>query len=171
MIWCFPSFDYERVLRGYHISQPTVFFRRCVTDKHRLDPSLRGPIDHVYWLQIGREHKFLKIQRVQAGDRDHAARFTRTSYELLMETAKRMCVAYGAREKPSSFSVFQDRIWRILMRLQGLLHAISFLKQYREQHDGLAFPLWLDSAPRLLRRQLTMRIVPRAPMGPRSASP
>ena len=34
--------------------------RRTVTERHRLDPSLRVAIDHVYWLQIGREHKFLR---------------------------------------------------------------------------------------------------------------
>ena len=171
MIWCFPKFDYQRALRGYIIPQPTVFFRRRVTDKHRLDPTLRVAIDHIYWLQIGREHKFLKIQRVQAGDRDHGARISRASYELMKETGKEMSRIYGAGEKPSFFSVLQDRIWRILMRLQGLLHAISFLKQYRSEHDELAFPLWLDSAPRLLTRQLTMRIGRRAPMGPRSAAP
>jgi hypothetical protein len=171
MIWCLPKFDYRRVLRGYTIPQPTVFFRRCVTDKHRLDPTLRVAIDHIYWLQIGREHKFLKIRRVQAGDRDHGARISRASYELLMQTGKQMCRVYGAGEKPSFFSILHDRIWRILMRLQGLLHAISFLKQYRSEQDVLAFPLWLDSAPRLLKRQLTMRIGRRALMGPRSASP
>ena len=60
MIWCFPEFDYRRALRGYIIPQPTVFMRRTVTERHRLDPSLRVAIDHVYWLQIGREHKFLR---------------------------------------------------------------------------------------------------------------
>jgi glycosyltransferase involved in cell wall biosynthesis len=171
MIWCLPKFGYQRALRGYHISQPTVFFRRCVTDKHRLDPTLRVAIDLIYWLQIGREHKFLKIERVQAGDRDHGARISQVSNELMMETANQMCVAYGAGEKIRSFAVLQDRTWKILMRLQGLLHAISFLKQYRSKHDELAFPLWLDSAPRLLKRQLTMRLGRRAPMGPRSAGP
>jgi glycosyltransferase involved in cell wall biosynthesis len=169
MIWCLPKFDYRRVLRGYIIPQPTVFFRRCVTDKHRLDPALRVAIDHIYWLQIGREHKFLKIRRVQAGDRDHGARISRASYELMMETAKQMCRVYGAGEKPRFFSVLQDRTWKILMRLQGLLHAVSFLTQYRSGRYEPAFPVWLDSAPRLLKRQLTMRLTRRAPMGRRTA--
>lgn len=170
MIWCFPKFNYRRALRGYIIPQPTVFFRRCVTDRHRLDPSLRVAIDHIYWLQIGREHRFLKIERVQAGDRDHAARISQTNHGLLMETAGQMCAVYAGGEKASSFSVVQDRMWRILMRLQGLLHAISILKQYRLRRDELAFPLWLDSAPQLLLRQLTMRVTRRAPMGPSAAT-
>jgi hypothetical protein len=57
------------------------------------------------------------------------------------------------------------------MRFQGLRHAISFLRQYRYGRNELAFPLWLDSAPRLLKRQFTMRIVRRAPMGPRPGNP
>jgi glycosyltransferase involved in cell wall biosynthesis len=171
MIRCFPRFDYQRILRAYTISQPTVFFRRCVTDKHRLDPTLRVAIDHIYWLQIGREHKFLKINRVQAGDRDHGARITRVSNKLMIETAKQLSVAYGAGKKMRFFPVLQDWIWKILMRLQGIMHALSLLKRYRCEHDELAFPLWLDSAPRLLKRQLTMRVWHRAPMGPRSAGP
>jgi len=171
MIWCFPKLNYRRALRGYIIPQPTVFFRRCVTDKHRLDPSLRVAIDHIYWLQIGREYKFLKIGRVQAGDRDHGSRISRVSHELMMETAKQMCAVYGVGQKTSPFSQLQDRMWRILMRLRGLMHAISFLKLYRSGRDQPAFPVWLDSAPRLLKRQLTMRVRRRAAMGPRMASP
>ena len=108
MIWCFPEFNYERALRNYIIPQPTVFFRRLVTDRHRLDPNLRVAIDHVYWLQIGREHKFLKIKRVQAADRDHKTRITQVSNQRLLNTARQMCVAYGAKEKPGSLGMFQD---------------------------------------------------------------
>jgi hypothetical protein len=170
MIWCFPDFNYGRALRGYIIPQPTAFFRRCVTDRHRLDPSLHVAIDHIYWLQIGREHKFLKIPRVQAGDRDHVSRISRLSHEQMMETAKQMCAVYGAGAKESAFLQFQDRMWRILMRLRGLVHALSILGRFRSQDEELAFPLWLDSAYRLLKRQLSMRVRQRAPMGPRVGS-
>ncbi len=171
MIWCFPKFKYTRALRGYIISQPTVFFRRGVTDKHRLDPTLRVAIDHVYWLQIGREHRFLKIGRVQAGDRDHAARLSQTDRQLLMETGKQICALYGAGEKTRSFDRCRDGIWRILMRLRGILHGAAILRRYRAGRSDLAFPAWLDSPGGLLKRQITMRVTQRAPMGSRPLSP
>ena len=169
MIWCFPPFNYGRALRGYIIPQPTVFFRRCVTDKHHLDPSLRVAIDHIYWLQIGREYKFLRIPRVQAGDRDHCGRISQARNEQMMETGRQMCALYGAGKRSSPFAVLHDRAWRIVMRLQGLRHAVSFLLRSRRERGELAFPVWLDSAPRLLKRQLTMRVTHRVPMGPRAA--
>jgi glycosyltransferase involved in cell wall biosynthesis len=169
MIWCFPKFDYQRVLRGYHVSQPTVFFRRCVIDKHRLDPALRVAIDHVYWLQIGREHKFMKIPRVQAGDRDHSRRISRASHKFMMDTSQRMCAAYGASQQPNSFTILHDKGWKIMMRFQGLLHVLSIIKHCRTSDDEFAFPLWLDSPSRLVKRQFTMRITSRAPMGTRPA--
>ena len=166
MIWCFPKFDYERALRGYIIPQPTVFFRRSVTDKHRLDPALKVAIDHVYWLQIGRDHKFLKISRIQAADRDHKARITQVSNDLLMNTARATCAAYGAKDKPSLILRFQDEMWRLILRAKGLLHVLSLATRGRLM-DEFAFPAWIDSAPKLLKRQLTMRINRRIDLGPR----
>jgi Glycosyl transferase family 2 len=167
MIWCFPRFDYGRALRGYIIPQPTVFMRRAVTEKHRLDPGLRVAIDHVYWLQIGKEHRFLKIDRVQAGDRDHGARISQVSNDDLMETGRRMCAAYGGAGTASSFALQQDRIWKALMRVKGLLSAAALAAKPASRPSELAFPLWLDSSPRLLLRQISMRIHPRAELGPR----
>lgn len=167
MIWCFPEFDYRRALRGYIIPQPTVFMRRTVTERHRLDPSLRVAIDHVYWLQIGREHKFLKIDRVQAGDRDHGARISQVSNTDLMETGRKMCVSFGGTARPSFFAGQRDRAWKGFMRAKGFLSALAFTRQTFCGADELAFPLWLDSPARLLLRQISMRIHPRAGLGPR----
>ena len=166
MIWCFPPFNYERALRGFIIPQPTVFFRRSVTDKHRLDPSLWGPIDHVYWLQIGKEHKFLKIPRVQGGDRDHGARISQVSRDDLSEMSRRMCVTYGAKENPGAFAKLQDTAWRIILRFRGLLHLLLLFSR-RDWKRQLAFSAWLDSIFRAVKRQLTMRIPKRLDMGPR----
>jgi glycosyltransferase involved in cell wall biosynthesis len=167
MIWCFPEFDYERALRGYIIPQPTVFFRRCVTDKHRLDPTSWGAIDHAYWLQIGREHKFHKISRVQAGDRDHGARITQVSNHQLMAAGKKLCETYGGGKEVGWAARAYDRMWKALMRGRGVLHAILLLARHRLHPQDVAFPVWIDSAPNLLKRQLTMRIFPRASMGSR----
>ncbi len=164
MVWCFPRFDYGRALRGYLIPQPSVFFRRSVTDRHRLDSSLRVAIDQQYWLQIGREHRFLKISRIQAGDRDHGARISQVNRKQLAETGLAMCAAFGGEERTGGLAWLHDMAWKALMRLRGLGYAIRLS---RNGGVGLAFPLWLDSPGRLLRRQATMRIGHRAEMGRR----
>jgi len=165
MIWCFPKFEYGRALRGYIIPQPTVFMRRAVTDKHRLDPNLRVAIDHIYWLQIGREHRFLKIDRIQAGDRDHGMRISQVSNASLMATGKEMCARFGGG-KPGFLSCQRDRAWKVLMRGKGFVRAIAFALKGEPKLQDLAFPLWLDSPARLALRQISMRISPRAELRP-----
>jgi glycosyltransferase involved in cell wall biosynthesis len=170
MILCYPKFDYERALRQYMISQPTVFLRRSVTDKHRLDPALKGAIDFFYWLQIGREHRFLKIHRVLAGDRDQPARISRTRHAALMETARQACAAYGAKEKARSIALFRDFLWLRFLRITALLHLLSLLIRRKLLNDA-AFPVWIDSIPKVLARQLKMRVNNRGDAGPRRSYP
>jgi len=162
MIWCFPQFNYDRALRGYIIPQPTVFMRRCVTDHYRLDPILKVAIDHIYWLQIGREHKFLKINRIQAGDRDHEARISQVSKSHLMATAKKACEEFGASKKAGLVDRLTDLGWKAAMRVKGLVNAAMFILQGGCRPDKLAIPLWVDSPAQLFLRQMTMRISPRA---------
>jgi glycosyltransferase involved in cell wall biosynthesis len=166
MIWCMPRFDYARALRGYLIPQPTVFFRRCVTEKYRFDPAIKLAFDLIYWLKIGREHKFLKIHRIQAGDRDHKGRLTHVENKPLMEITAKVRAANGAKEKPSPIESFQDLLLRGALRIKGLLYVLSLLGR-RGAISELAFPVWIDSMPRLLRRQLTMRLGKRSAMGAR----
>ena len=167
MIWCFPKFDYGRALRGYIIPQPTVFFRRAVTDKHRLDATLRVAIDHIYWLQVGKEHNFLKIDRIQAGDRDHGMRISQVSNREMMQTGRKMCAAYGATGKPSLLACQQDRVWKMIMRGKGLLNAMALAARVNSHRADMAFPLWIDNPAKLAARQVTMRVNRRADIGTR----
>ncbi len=166
MIWCFPKFDYNRALRGYLIPQPSVFFRRRVTDKHRFDASLKIVVDHIYWLQIGREHRFHKIHRIQAGDRDHYGRASRVSKTAMDKISRDLCAAYGGPERIGMLARLQDHLWRVAMRLQGLVYLIPLLtrKRFRE---NLAFPMWIDSPSKAIARQTRMRIDNRTDMGGR----
>jgi glycosyltransferase involved in cell wall biosynthesis len=166
MVWCMPQFIYERALRGWIIPQPSVFFRRLVTDRHRLDPSLRVAIDQIYWLQIGKEHKFLKIQRIQAADRDQPGRISRTSTETLMKVSRDAYLQYGAKEKPTPAEALSDTIVRGVLRIRGLLYVLVLLMR-GERNKSLAFPMWFDSPWKSIKRQLTMRVNKRPDMGKR----
>lgn len=166
MVLCYPDFIYERALRGYMVAQPTVFLRRAVTDKYRLDPALRVAIDFVYWLQIGREHKFFRIPRIQAGDRDQPGRISRTSVNALKDAARNACIEYGAKAKSSRLDALRDLLWLRLLRITAMIRLLPWLMR-RNVEDKLAFPMWIDGAPKLLMRQLTMRVNKRSTLGPR----
>lgn len=166
MIMCYPPFEYQRALRGYMVSQPTVFLRRSITDKYRLDPMAKGAIDFVYWLQIGKEHRFIKISRIQAADRDQPGRISRVSAGALKESGLSACAAFGAEEKPSRIALFQDLLWLRFMRIPAFFQMLKLVYR-RSLQDELAFPMWIDSVPKLMRRQLTMRANNRADLGPR----
>jgi len=158
MIWCFPDFDYDRALRGYTIPQPTVFLRRRVVEKHRLDPSLRVGLDYVFWLQIGRECKFYHVGRVQAGDRDHKSRQTYINRALWLEVQEQARRNYGGEAKRTSKSlVLQDNLLRVAMRFKGVMHLITLFSRSDFRKD-LAFDMWIDSPWKVLIRQLTMRL-------------
>jgi hypothetical protein len=168
MIWCFPQFDYGRALRGYIIPQPTVFFRRCITDEHRLDPTLKLAIDHIYWLQIGREHRFLKLPKVLAADRDHHARISQVSKTELSDTGQQFCAAYGGCAQPPLAARLSDAAWRAAMRLKGLAHVAAFFAAGGVRQDNLACEVWTDGFWKTAARQLTMRVGARTEMRPRS---
>lgn len=163
MIWCFPRFDYRRALRGYILPQPTVFFRRIVTDTNRLDPDLKVATDYVYWLLIGRKHKFLHLHRVQAGDRDHGARQTHVNRELWERIYHASSSEFGGSYRPGRLARRYDTFVRLMMRGKGLLHALNLLG--RRGRDPLAFPMWIDQPHGLLRRQMLMRITKRPALG------
>ncbi len=165
MIMCYPKFRYERALRGYMVAQPTVFFRRAVTDKYRLDPTLRFSIDFVYWLQIGKEYRFLKIPHIQAADRDQPRRISRVSSEAMNETMKKTYAAFGVSKTHSRIGLLLDLMLLRLLRITALFHLLPLLMARRK--EDLAFPMWIDGAGRILKRQLTMRANNRASLGPR----
>lgn len=169
MIMCYPDFQYARALRGYMVSQPTVFLRRLITDKYRLDPTLRVAIDFVYWLQIGQDHKFLKIPRIQAGDRDQPGRISRVSAAALKETAMKACAEFASSKSGGKFGSYQDLLLLRMKRITALFRLLPLLSA-NGREKNIAFPLWIDSIPSLLRRQLTMRANDRKSLGARPNS-
>jgi glycosyltransferase involved in cell wall biosynthesis len=166
MILCYPKFDYDRALRGYMVSQPTVFLRRTITDRYRLNPTARPAIDFDYWLQIGKQHKFLKLHRILAGDRDHGARISRTASAVLAEAGKKVCREYGRRGGPSRTALLQDLLLLRILRITALLHLILLLFR-KNLPNRLAFAGWIDSVGKVLARQMTMRVNSRGGVGPK----
>jgi len=160
MIWCFPEFRYQRILRGYLIPQPTVFFRRRVIEDVRIDPELPVAHDAYVWLVAGQKYKFQHLHRVQAGDRDHSTRKTYEVADKWAERREQMYRSFGGSERSGTWVRNADRMTRILMRMKGALHLMTLFCT-RDWQRNLAFPMWIDSETRVLRRQASMRITNR----------
>lgn len=64
------DWDYERLKEICFLCQPTIFFRRRLTEKAGLlDPRLRYCMDYEYWLRLGHMTPFVRIERKLAGSR------------------------------------------------------------------------------------------------------
>jgi glycosyltransferase involved in cell wall biosynthesis len=164
IIWSFPRFDYNRALRNYIIPQPTVFFRRVVVEQNPIDPLQTIGIDQLYWLKIGRTHKFRHVHRVQAADRDHASRLSNAISSRWPEVTKRFLVTYGKGYVPTSLDRVHDMFTRLLMRFKGAAYLLRMFTK-REFEDELVFPLRMDSRWKVLRRQFSMRLNNRPDLG------
>jgi len=70
----YPPFNYRCMLRKNYIGQPTAFFRKRIVEKHKLDISLQFAMDYEFWLRLGEKYKFLHIDRIVAGERNHPQR-------------------------------------------------------------------------------------------------
>lgn len=164
MIWCFPRFDYKSALRGRIVPSPTLFFRRIVAERHPIGSLHVVSVDHAYYLEIGREHKFRHVHRVQAADRSHAGRLSNTRASQMLEERKQYLETYGKGYVPSSFHDAHDVFTRLLMRFKGAAYLVRMFARRRLEEE-LAFPLRVDSRWKVLRRQFLMRLGNRPDLG------
>lgn len=164
MIWCFPRFDYKAALRGFIVPSPTVFFRRTVVERHPIGSLHVVSVDHAYYLEIGREHKFRHVHRVQAADRSHASRLSNTRSTQMREENKRYLETYGKGYVPTSIDRAHDVFARLAMRFKGAAYLARMFAR-RGLENELVFPLRMDSRWKVLRRQFTMRLGSRPDLG------
>jgi glycosyltransferase involved in cell wall biosynthesis len=164
MIWCFPRFDYARALRGYIVPSPTVFFRRSVVEQHSIGSLEVVGVDHAYYLEIGRKHKFRHVHRVQAADRNHANRLSNTKASQMREEGKRYLETYGEGYVATSLDRAHDVFTRLLMRFKGAAYLVRMFAGIGFAEE-LAFPLRIDSRWNVFRRQFTMRLNDRPELG------
>jgi len=64
------DWNYERLKEVCYLCQPSVFFRRRLTERFGLlDASLRYCMDYEFWLHLGKEIEFVRIPQTLAGSR------------------------------------------------------------------------------------------------------
>ena len=107
-IRCLPDFDLARLRRGCFITQPSVFFRKDIILKHKLDPSLEYGMDYEFWLRLASDgFKFRHIPRVFSGDRNYAERKIRRDRTAMVAESEAIQIQYGRK---TDFRHLADRV-------------------------------------------------------------
>lgn len=89
------DWNYNRLLRGFCISQPAAFVRGEVIRQNRLDQSLHFAMDFEFWLRLGKDYNFRHINRILAGDRIHTATKRLSGRTYMVSEFKEVKKLYG----------------------------------------------------------------------------
>lgn len=117
---CPPSqFDYERLIRGCFLVQPSVFLRREVLEKHKLDTDREYGMDYDLWLTIGEEYDFQYVPKILSGDRNHQGRKTIDGATGMREEDKEIRENYGGSDN-LGFANCIDIAEQGMLRLKGM---------------------------------------------------
>ena len=86
-----PRFDWHTLVHECYICQPTVFWRRAVTDHgYRLDEGLHLSLDYDFWIRLGRRFSFRFLDRHIANSRVYRENKTLSQREAVFEESFRV---------------------------------------------------------------------------------
>ncbi len=68
------KWNYNKLLRGFSISQPATFFRKKVALHNPLRKDLDFAMDFEFWLRLGRSYNFKHISKILGGNRIYSGR-------------------------------------------------------------------------------------------------
>lgn len=135
-----PNFEYSALKKRNILAQPSVFFKKCIADKYRLNPSLHYAMDYDFWLRIGEHNKFFRINELLSCFRLHERSKTMGQFSLLEDE-------FAAVSKNNTQSwegpTFVDRGTHIARILLPLLSLPTALRLYTRQ--DFAFDIKLPS--------------------------
>lgn len=153
VIWVMwvPGFSYQRLRWFCYLVQPAVFIRRSALREPMLDLSFDFAMDWELWLRLGVTHRFGRIDRVLAIDRDQPNRKMRTALDTYHKDEQRLRSLYGAGMTPLG-RVFA-RIYGVRQRLMGGLKVGAISRAC------LAFSGYVEPGGALLKRQV---LIPRS---------
>jgi hypothetical protein len=132
-----------------HIFQPAAFIRRSALGDTLVDDSYDIAMDTELWLRLARSHAFVRLNRILAAERHHAARKSHTRAEVGEAELSRLVAAYGA-SGARALDAWSPK-WRIAFRLAGLVLVPAV------QRNPSIFRGGLDSRWGLIRRQALLR--------------
>jgi len=89
------NWDYKRLLRNCFIGQPATFFRRKVVLENRLEKDLHLSMDYEFWLRLGGNYNFTKVNKILAGFRFYEGTKSFSNREKHRIESKGLMAKYG----------------------------------------------------------------------------
>lgn len=146
-----PAYNQAWLERSNIISQPAVFFRRSVVDQEQMRPLLS--LDYEFWIRLGRRgFSFRHVRAILAGDRQYPTRASVRRHFDIQEEMRSYKLEYGIRSQVDPLRHMLDRLRVAPLRWLGVMWVLAVGIQ-RRRLPRLAFPMWIDSALKLVARQ------------------
>jgi len=147
---CKPTFSYKRLLRSCYLIQPSVFFRKNIVERYKLDTSLDFVMDYEYWLRLGKKYSFYHVNKILSGDRNHQRRKIIAQRDLMKKEGIRIKEKYGQKFDFTYYlGRMEDKIISGIYRLKGIRELIKLRSK-----ETFAFKACMDSILAASYRQL-----------------
>jgi len=115
-----PWHSFSRLLRANYIEQPSVFLRKKVVQKFKLDVNIDLPMDYEYWLRLSKNGvKFKYVNKILSAERWHSAAKSIKRKEEMRKEVRKLRERYGQK---FDFKYF------LLKRLDNVLYTPLLIK-------------------------------------------
>lgn len=135
----FPKFNFNRMLRGCYVGQPSTFFRRkVINNDNLLNTDLKFAMDYEFWLRLSKFYKFMHINKILSGDRNHPDRKIIAQRENMVKESIMVRKQFGQNY---GISYYLGRMWDkvsvgLPARVKG---AIKILNLYWRNKNSSVF--------------------------------
>ena len=148
-----PNWNYERLLRTCFIGQPATFFRRKVVLENRLDKNLHLSMDYEFWLRLGENYNFTKVNKVLAGFRVYEDTKSFSNKEKQRIESKGLMAKYG-QDFGLRYHIarFFDKLLFGYARLKGIKDILELTNA-----EDLAFKAKIPSKFTRIKNQIPLK--------------
>ena len=148
------NWDYKRLLRFNFVDQPATFFRRGVILENRLDKNLHFSMDYEFWLRLGKNYNFVKVNKILAGFRICECTKSFSHRDKQVVECKKIKTKYG-QDFGLSYQVrcsFEHKLLFGYMRLKGVKDILGLTNT-----KSLAFKAKIPSKFTRFRTQIPLK--------------
>lgn len=143
-----PAYSKRRLMIFNYVGQPAVFIRRSALNGRMLDRGFHFAMDYELWLRLARDHRFGRIDRITAVDRQQPERKTDTMMDVFHADVARLQATYGQR---------YPRYWQAYLSAFLVVRRFAGARLIRRIPTDLAFLPPQDATVGLWKRQVLTR--------------
>jgi glycosyltransferase involved in cell wall biosynthesis len=126
------DWNYDRLLRGFCISQPATFLKGEVVRENELDQRLHYTMDLELWLRLGKNYKFGHVNKILAGNRIYSTTKTISGTVDMIREVRQVTRLYG-QTFGLSYHLYRylvDLPGFIVRRMAGIPHILRIEKEF-----------------------------------------